>query len=63
MDERLRVEREQFALKATCDHCAHFDDDAGACSLTYPTEPHRQSTFETLKDGDPVLFCKTFEVD
>jgi hypothetical protein len=62
VDPLYLQQREAFSLKATCEHCVHFDAAARACSLTYPVEPHLEATHQALKDGDVLLFCKTFEM-
>ena len=62
VDDRYLQDRARFALRATCDHCAHFDPDAERCSLDYPTAPHREALHQGLRDGDVLMFCKTFEV-
>jgi hypothetical protein len=61
VDPRYLEERARFSLRATCDHCAHFDTDHARCSLGYPTDPHREPLHQGLRDGDVLLFCKTFE--
>lgn len=62
MSEQFRQERERFRLVSSCEQCEHFVDDTEACDLIYPTPPHRQAVFDGAKDGEPVSFCKMFEV-
>ena len=53
--ERLLAEAEHFALRHTCDHCVHFDDQLRACGHEYPTAAHR------LPLAVEIVFCKEFE--
>ena len=61
VDETYLREREAFRLVATCEECVHYAPRAAECSLTYPTAPHAKATHDALRDGDVLLFCKTFE--
>ena len=71
MSAELREEVARYALRFTCEHCANFIDDVkpgpndptgrGACSLLYPTKPHRDATLAATPDGERVFFCKMFE--
>ena len=63
VDPNYLKQREQFAFKATCEHCVHFSPDDDACSLVFPAEPHREALHASFKDGDTLMFCKTFQVD
>jgi hypothetical protein len=59
VDERLRQEAEQFALRFGCESCVHFAPEARACGNGYPTRPHlgvQLSRVSTLE------FCKDFEL-
>lgn len=69
LDARLAAEIRRFALRFTCEACAHADGDA--CSLGYPNDAHRRT--EALDDAlaappsevvAPVTltFCKEFEL-
>lgn len=73
LDARLAGEIRAFALRFTCDACAHVRAD-GACSLGYPNDDHRRT--EALDDAIAhaveeggghtaarrVTFCKEFEL-
>jgi hypothetical protein len=61
LSSALRDEIQRFHLVFTCEACAHFVPEEEVCDLLYPTEPHRQATFDNAREGDPVLFCKMFE--
>lgn len=77
MSETLRTQRASLRLVCECESCEHFvpgdlkpaaragapvDEDGGVCDLLYPTAPHRKAAFDAAADGDPVWFCKMFEV-
>lgn len=57
IDQRLRTEAERFRLRFSCEHCAHFDEDAGKCAEGYPNEEHTDGSLR----GEQVLFCKLWE--
>jgi len=57
--EELKREADAFSLRFTCEDCAHFVVDAGACAHGYPTEAHRSLTLATLTT---LEFCKEFEL-
>ncbi|HSQ65795.1 MAG TPA: hypothetical protein VLM85_21385 [Polyangiaceae bacterium] len=57
--ERLLVEASRFALRYTCDDCAHFDEQLAACGHGYPTTPHRAAR---LPQAGEIVFCKEFEL-
>jgi hypothetical protein len=56
-------QRATLDLRACCEDCVHFDDVTEACSLTFPNVDHRRATHAALAEGDPMLFCKTFEME
>jgi hypothetical protein len=67
VDEQLRREVREFALRFTCDTCIHFEDDPGvqdapntshSCEHGYPTEPHRVR----LELVTELSFCKDYEL-
>jgi hypothetical protein len=59
LDERLEREIAVHRLRFTCESCAHFDEDAGRCSLGFPSAPHRLAA---LRGAQELLFCKAFEL-
>lgn len=59
VDATLVREVAQFALRFTCESCAHFDTDGRACANGYPAEPHRSTA---LRPGASLWFCKEFEL-
>jgi hypothetical protein len=63
VDARYLDERQRFDLRATCEHCEHFDMRGQACSLLFPVAPHREAVHAAAREGDPVLFCKYFSID
>ena len=59
-DLRFREQRELFALRFTCEHCALYDPGAVRCAHDWPTEEHRLAWY-----GDPdapLVFCKDFHL-
>jgi hypothetical protein len=58
VDARLREEAERFALRFSCEDCAHQERN-GECSLGFPPEPR---TSEALRRQPSLRFCKTFEL-
>jgi hypothetical protein len=59
VDEQLRREVSKFVLRYTCDSCAHFDPEVGACGNGFPTAPHRD--VDLARDRE-IVFCKLFEL-
>jgi hypothetical protein len=57
VDEQLCEESERFVLRFTCEHCAHWGEQA--CSLGYPSKPHH---LIELRSRRSVEFCKAFEL-
>jgi hypothetical protein len=55
------TERRRFALRFSCEDCAHFEARSGGCRHEWPNLLHRSAV-----DGDarPALvdFCKEFEL-
>lgn len=52
-------EAERFRLVFSCEACAHFVAESGACAHGYPNAAHRAGELE----GVEVLeFCKEFEL-
>jgi len=58
VDARLRQEARRFALRFTCEHCAHRER-TGGCSLGFPPEPAHAVVLEA---SSRIRFCKTFEL-
>lgn len=59
VDERLRREARELALRFTCEHCAHFDTEGGSCGNGYPNVEHRDVQ---LAEAELLRFCKQFEL-
>lgn len=59
IDDVLQREMERFSFAASCEHCAYFDPESGACSHGYPNEEHRA---ETIRARRLLVFCKEFEL-
>lgn len=59
IDALLRREVEAHRLRFTCETCAHFDEEAGRCSLGFPHRDHLRATFD---DGTAIAFCKAYEL-
>ena len=58
-DPRFDEERERFALRFGCEHCAHWNDARDVCAHGYPTAEHRVAYRDP--SGAPV-FCKEWEL-
>jgi len=59
LDARLRGEARRFALRFSCEDCAHFDVRRQACVHGYPEGPRQMQ----LHGGsDELVFCKEFEL-
>ena len=56
----LAEERERFALRHTCEDCAHFHAEHDRCAHGWPTEPHRRAFYE--HDPPALIMCKEFEL-
>lgn len=63
MNQLFRDEKEQFDLRACCEDCAYFGQESEKCAMLYPSNPHREQSFEQARDDDRIYFCKMFEVD
>lgn len=61
MNAQFRADQDEYNLVCTCEECGNFVPETEACSIEYPTAPHRQATFDALKDGERMFFCKMFE--
>ncbi len=59
VDDRFRQEARRFALRFTCEVCAHFDPEQGRCSDGYPAEQHWHIDPERVTE---LRFCKLFEL-
>jgi hypothetical protein len=57
VDARLIDEAERFALRFSCEDCAHFAGES--CVHGYPTTLHRRAL---LRPGSVLSFCKEFEL-
>jgi hypothetical protein len=56
----FRGERERFALRFTCEHCALFDPDHNRCAHGFPTDEHRLAYYD--RSDAEIVFCKDFEL-
>lgn len=61
MSARFRDEHKRFRLACCCEDCASWHEGRQACSILYPSEPHRREHVESLRDGERLYFCKMFE--
>lgn len=59
-DAVFRQQRERYALRFTCEHCALFDPEREACAHGFPTEEHRLAYY--ARADAPLVFCKDFEL-
>ena len=59
VDERLKREAAQFALRFGCESCAHFAPETQSCGNGYPTAPHLG--VDLLRVAG-LEFCKEFEL-
>lgn len=65
VDLRFRQEAARFRLSFTCEACAHFAPESGACGNGYPNQAHRAAAVETRGADDAASeleFCKEFEL-
>jgi hypothetical protein len=59
VDARLREEVARFELRYSCEHCAYFVSERGACAHGYPNAEHR---LRELTQASELVFCKEFEL-
>jgi hypothetical protein len=59
IDARFVEESQRFSLCFTCEHCAYFALEDGACANGYPNDAHREAA---LYEADELDFCKEFEL-
>lgn len=59
VDEALRREAREFALRFGCEECAHYEREGDGCSNGFPHEAHKARRLELL---DAIEFCKLFEL-
>jgi len=59
IDPTLREEARRFALRFTCDDCAHFAAERRACAHGYPNGAHLEVD---LAAEESLEFCKEFEL-
>jgi hypothetical protein len=70
VDARLLSEASRFALRFACDDCVHFapereraDGDASrSCGHGWPLRLRRSALDPAVTDGEPLAFCKEFEL-
>ena len=56
------AQRERFAFRFTCEHCAHFDDEKEVCIHGFPNEMHRLGYYIAEKRPKTIVFCKDFDL-
>ena len=54
------VQRESYALRFTCEHCAFFDVTSERCTHGYPNEEHRLARYRDAQHE--LVFCKDFDL-
>jgi hypothetical protein len=59
-DPRFDEQRERFALRFTCEHCALFDAERERCAHGFPTDEHRLAFYAT---PGPIVICKDFQLE
>ena len=59
VDERLRREAREHALRFACVDCAHFDSERSRCGAGFPHEEHLSGDLDARTS---VAFCKSFEL-
>jgi hypothetical protein len=59
IDDTFRREAEHFQLRWSCESCAHFEEETGACSHGFPNSAHRLRDLEGQRE---LVFCKDFEL-
>lgn len=55
-------ESTQFALRFTCEHCSHFQEERGVCTHGYPTAVHRAAHYAGANEQTELTFCKDFDL-
>jgi hypothetical protein len=60
-DPRFHEQRERFALRFTCEHCALFDAERERCAHGFPTDEHRLAFY--AQPGAPIVICKDFQLE
>jgi hypothetical protein len=58
---RFHEQRERFALRFTCEHCALFDAERESCAHGFPTEEHRLEHYLSLQAV--IVLCKDFQLE
>ena len=59
VDSNFREQALRFRLSFTCEACAHFAPESGACANEYPNQAHRASALDAQHE---LEFCKEFEL-
>lgn len=60
-DPRFHEQRELYALRFTCEHCALFDAEGERCAHDFPTEEHRLAFY--VRPDVPIVICKEFQLE
>jgi hypothetical protein len=56
------AQRVRFALRFTCEHCAHFQAEHERCTHGYPNDVHRAARYERAAEETELVFCKDFDL-
>ena len=74
VDARLTSEAARFGLRFACDDCVHFDpereregdgggnDASRSCGHGWPVRLRRSALDPAVTGGEPLAFCKEFEL-
>lgn len=55
-------QRKKYKFCFTCEDCAHFDGDTGACIHEFPNHMHRIDCYTAKPSPKTILFCKDFDL-
>ena len=61
-DDAFDEQRTRFALRFTCEHCAHYDETSGACAHGFPNRVHCLSHYTGTPRPETIVFCKDFDL-
>jgi hypothetical protein len=60
LDARFDDERTRFALRFTCEDCAHHEPRTGRCRHEWPADDHLSAAVG--RSAQEITFCKEFEL-